>query len=525
MHPHSPLCRLAAEAALATAAPQPQPSRELAALQSLFKQAVEENRSLMEQLQAARARIAELEAAAAQRYTPAPPPPQPQPDLIAASRPPPQPQLLPNPRFPAVHVQPATAPPAGSPPAGAAAGERMACVKRALGAQLAQTREQPSHAEAPAPASEPLPPLPPRSQQQPQPEEEAPHHTSISLQVTAPVPAPPSEPAPAASDLQRVFSELQSLQRRLQAAEQRLALQGPPPAAHEPAPAAAPRQPSPAARASSRPGSAAGARPASRGGAASPGGYREHRDSWQLIRELKQRRAQLEAQRVAAAGAALASAALSPPAAGQPALGARAAAWLFDTQDRPPADAVLQQPRPRQAAAARPSSSGARWAGQRAGVPGAASAGRRTGREQSPMAWHAAGQPLFASEGGGGARGRRASLSAVSGVVLRWLSVLQWPGWPIALLLCHCAPPPPALQDPRSASRDRRYLPQQASAPRRRSLSRSQRDELDRLLMAGRPTTLLFSEEGAGGAAGGRGGARGGASTAKGDWVSPLVLA
>lgn len=92
-------------------------------------------------------------------------------------------------------------------------------------------------------------------------------------------------------------------------------------------------------------------------------------------------------------------------------------------------------------------------------------------------------------------------------------------------------PCPTALQEPRhSASRDGRE-PLQLSNNRRRSSSRSrsEREELDRLLMAGQPTTLLASagKGTAGGAAGwSRNGQRstvGGASG--GSWVSPLVLA
>lgn len=78
-------------------------------------------------------------------------------------------------------------------------------------------------------------------------------------------------------------------------------------------------------------------------------------------------------------------------------------------------------------------------------------------------------------------------------------------------------------------SQDVRGPLQLSNRRRSTSRSRSEREELDRLLMAGRPTTLLAS--GAKPAAGGSTGRSGTGQHGKagrgdgGSWVSPLVLA
>lgn len=412
--PLTPAHRLAAEArAAALQAGQAQSARELASLQSLFRQAVEESRGLLGQLAASRARVAALEAAAAVAAH-APPPP-----LLPPLPPPPQEQgqLPQQDRYPAIYARPASphAADAGAAPKHAApcsGADQLGRAKRALVDQLADTPQQAQQPSAPWQA----------------------HHTTISLSAFAdppghlpaerqgqaadiaplqPLPVqPPAAPPP--GDLHRVFSELQALQRRLQAAEERLQLQASQAAEQQ----QRARPPSP--------GRGGGSRPASPGAAArrpaSPARQKaqEHQDSYQLIRELKQRRARLEAERLAAAAAALAAGAQlrgggarSPPPAGPPASGARAAPWLFDTQDSP-AGAALHQPLPRQATAHRATGGTGSWV-QQAAVRGwgAGQAGGSRSSRTSPMASHAANQQLPATAGGS-SRGRRRSLSAVS---------------------------------------------------------------------------------------------------------------
>lgn len=397
-------------------------ARELAALQSLFKQAVIDNRELAVQLQVCRAQLAQLDVAAA---VGAPPPTA---QYREQALPPahysqPEP---PQPRYPIIYTQQQQQPCSSEPQAerqAAAAmtgSDHLRHVKRALALQLQQQQASlpPAESEDSEVAAEPVPPPS--------------HYTAISVtaagppisSIAPPPAAPPSQPAPqppptapqTTADLQQVFSELQALQQRLQAAEQRLLLQAPQQAQPE-----YPAEPSPDG--GSRPGStcAAAPRPVSRSGT-----HQEHRESWQLIRQLKQRRAKLEAERLATASAALAGNSLRQaagssapaPASGAVASGARANAWLFDTRDLPPTASLLQ-PVPRKAAAARPGSDTCGWGQQQPGRGrAAASVSRGRSREQSTMTWQAAGQRLPGTAGGGSARGRRASLSAVSETTL-----------------------------------------------------------------------------------------------------------
>lgn len=519
---------------------------------------MEENRRLLEQLAACQAQVTALQAAAAMAALvppccPEPPPLLEQPEQRQRELPRPQQQQ--QQRYPAIFARPASQQATGHggavdepsllevPPSVAA---QLSRVKRALADQLGD----------PAPLAQQ-----PHAQQHPAPQQ--PCHTTLSLPASAAPdehaaseahqgavpssqPPPAAAPPPQEGDMQRVFSELQALQRRLQAAEERLQLQAgnaeqrrPPPSPHRV--------------------SGGGSRPASPGIAArrpaSPARQKgqEHRDSYQLIRELKQRRARLEAERLAAAAAALASGApprgagaCSPPAAGAPASGARAAPWLFDTRDLPPG-AALHQPLPRQAVASGAAGRTGGWAQQGAAY-GSRSAGLTGGSRSSgtsPMAWHAANQQLPGTAGAG-TRGRRRSLSAVSkgnagcsaasnrGACWGACCPIIQPQRLLLLAAITYAFPCPYhsvwLQEPRrSASGDRREPLQLSNRRRSTSRSRSEREELDRLLMAGQPTTLLASgSKGAAGGAVGRSGtgqrSKAGAANG-GSWVSPLVLA
>ncbi|EFN53259.1 hypothetical protein CHLNCDRAFT_137181 [Chlorella variabilis] len=332
-----------------------QQARELLSLQSLFKHAVEENRGLMVQLQACRVRIAQLEAVGGPAAAGAPCGAQ-EPEALEARRYPPLPSL-----------------------------SEM---------QAAAVREA-----APQGGSHLLPTaLPPYQQQQEQ------HQELPGVQQPQPPPANP--------DLQRVYGELQALQLRLQAAEQRLQLQPLPPAASQQQQQRYPTiQPlaahaAPASADVNRWGNSSSGSPKAACRPPSPTNkHQEHRDSWQLIRELKQRRAQLEAARQAAASAELASRALESHVSPR------------------------QQPEPR------PTSTD-RW--------------RR---------------PFHHSSAAGGGAGR-------------------------------------------STSR-----------------SRSEQAEVDWLLMAGRPTTLLGSGSDGSGGGGSRAYKRQGRRGMSGSWVEPLVLA
>ena len=410
----------------------------------------------MQQLGAARRRIAELEAAAGASRS-VPPcgrsPPVAQPDAWAALAAPLLQSLNQSAseqqqqkRYPDIYSQSGT----GGKAAGG--GEHVARAKRALAEQLQlehppqgggkedeggirPTGQQLAPAHVPAAAAAPAP-LPQ-------------YHTAVSLPSVVPVPA--AAPAAGMSDLQQVFAELHALQQRLQAAEQRLQAQ----AANPAAPLPPPESPGGGSRPSS-PGAAA--RPACAAAAGHTSGeHGEHRDSWQLIRELKERRAKLETGRTAACSAALASCAVQRDGGSPspPWTGARAAVRLFDSRDLPPPASQLQQPLPIRPAAGRPASascSGGRqqpaWErGGRAGM------GKASGRERSPMAWHAANQRL-PGPGGDGTRGRRRSVSAVS----------------ITGACCGCCPPPCSAHLLTSGV----YPPWHAGVPARPAAARQQ---------------------------------------------------
>lgn len=374
----------------------------------------------MEQLATCQARATALEAAAAVA-APAPP---------RYAEPPPLPLGQPDQQlqewYPAIYARPASwkavdhnapaqqaCPQVGVPPSTA---DQLSRVRRALADQLGHP--PPLAQQAPAPP-QPIsllacaaPGGPPMEQPAQQQQQQGTDPDCLSQPQPAQVTPPPS------GDLHRVFSELQALQRRLQAAEERLQLQAGigPQGAH----AKQQQQQQRLSGGGSRPGSPC--IPAQPAPSSSQHRQQEHRDSYQLIRELKQRRARLEAERLAAAAAALAAGAplrgpgaCSPPSAGLPASGPHAAPWLFDTRELPPG-AALHQPLPRQAAAGRTAGSTCSWAQQAAahGRGALVRAGGSRSSGTSPLAWHAAQQQLPGTVGD--SRGWRRSLS----VVRRW---------------------------------------------------------------------------------------------------------
>lgn len=479
-HPHR---RLAAEerAAALVAGQQAAASRELLSLQSLFKHAVEENRGLADQLQAARERVTQLEAALATQEVNRPPAWQqgahgPLPQLIGTRcRPPPaklsseqtewdailpyaaeqrqqaQREAHPNELLEDAHD--AHVPPTAAALHGASWGPPAAAptLPQCLHSHYTITAQPGGR-----PGSNFLQQLPAISAAEVEPavsgaREPGPAAVPAGQpQSTAPLPGGCST---GPGGLQQVQMELRALQQRVEAAEHLLMRQAasvpapaPPPAACVPPPlhsmqhwaggarAQQGAQQPGAARQGTEPalwGSPAASQPASPGSClpSRPGSatarQQEHRENWQLIRSLKQRRNKLEAERLAALSATLAASALQQadavrsPSAPQ-AAGAPAGNWRFDTQDHPAAAAVLQQPLPCQAVLRRPASATGTW-GQRqhVGCSSAKAPARAPTRGRSWETSPTSGQvtvPVLpaGSRSAQGSRGRRASLSAVS---------------------------------------------------------------------------------------------------------------
>eukprot|EP00887_Chlorella_sp_A99_P006554 scaffold3.g6554.t1 len=402
-------------------------TRELQSLQSLFRQALEESRSLQRHLAASRARTAELEA---------------QVTNLQMQLWPCQQQLLHQPQQQPVHDQQQvfaqhTVRATPSVPLGTGGGRRVpglqapgdaavtmrdGLVAQCLGEQLEAVRltdgeqasgreastssaevgtacqqstdgsvRRPLLAEAPAvellhqalhgiPAASWAEPAPCRRAQGPEaaPAYAAPAYGGPPISHAAATTMPAS--GTPAGDMTRIYGEIAVLQQRLQAAEQQLLLgwqagqagtlerQGAAPATAGPVPAGGLWGCGPAAN---PPAAATGAQPPWEAAAArrpgsplSPSARREqqHRESWELIHTLRQRKANLESLQASAAASTVARAALmsqSPrpcaPAGAADKYSAEAAVpwgegeeagrWMFDGRGLP-AGTRMRQPAP-----------------------------------------------------------------------------------------------------------------------------------------------------------------------------------